>query len=444
MRRLIFPFLLMLAQTAPAFPLDRAALSASIADSDYSPVSLTKAKLGQLLFWDPILSGNRNVACATCHHPKFGTSDGVSLTLGEGGIGLGPDRKPDPDNLPLQRIARNTPALFNLGAREFTALFHDGRVALDQSHPSGFKAPLDENMIVGFASLLAVQSLFPMMSADEMAGHKDENEVSTAVRQGRIAGPDSASEIIAQRVAAIPGYQFYFAQAYPDISAGRPIRFSDISNAIAAFVSYEWRSDTSPFDRFLAGKGILSSQATAGVELFYGAAGCSVCHSGKFQTDHSFHAMGTPQLGPGTADLIARNSRDMGRMGVTRDPADAYAFRTPSLRNITLTAPYGHAGAHTRLPDFLAYHLNPRANITAYTPDAILPEFTPTKSDWALREDMEDWGAIAAAVTTPATTLTEKEQVEILAFLASLEDPIVTRGRLGVPDAVPSGLPVGQ
>ena len=59
-----------------------------------------KTKLGQLLFYDPILSGSKTVSCATCHHPKHGTSDGVSLSLGDGGIGLGPKRKIDPDNLP--------------------------------------------------------------------------------------------------------------------------------------------------------------------------------------------------------------------------------------------------------------------------------------------------------------------------------------------------------
>ncbi|MDA1155615.1 MAG: cytochrome-c peroxidase, partial [Proteobacteria bacterium] len=77
-----------------------------LTDADFKPVSLIEAELGQLLFYDPILSGNRDVSCATCHHPAFGTSDGLSLGLGDGGMGLGPDRVADAANMPEQRIPR--------------------------------------------------------------------------------------------------------------------------------------------------------------------------------------------------------------------------------------------------------------------------------------------------------------------------------------------------
>ncbi|MGB8624375.1 MAG: cytochrome-c peroxidase, partial [Paracoccaceae bacterium] len=112
------------------------------ADAVFAEPDMAKVKLGRLLFYDPILSGNRNVACATCHHPRFGTSDGLSLGLGDGGIGLGPDRKPDPRNMPEQRVPRNAPGLFNLGAAQFTRMFHDGRLEEDASRPSGLRTPL--------------------------------------------------------------------------------------------------------------------------------------------------------------------------------------------------------------------------------------------------------------------------------------------------------------
>ena len=86
------------------------ALPAPVTEADYLPVDPAEARLGQLLFYDPILSGNRNISCATCHHPRFATSDGVSLSLGEGGIGLGPARRGDPENLPEERIPRNATA----------------------------------------------------------------------------------------------------------------------------------------------------------------------------------------------------------------------------------------------------------------------------------------------------------------------------------------------
>ncbi len=95
---------------------------------DFMDVSRDEAELGQLLFYDPILSGGREVACATCHHPKFATGDGVSLGIGDGGIGLGPDRVGDAENPPEQRIPRNAPPLFNMGHDDIRVLFADGRI----------------------------------------------------------------------------------------------------------------------------------------------------------------------------------------------------------------------------------------------------------------------------------------------------------------------------
>ena len=123
--------------------------------------NMAQVRLGQLLFYDPILSGNKTVSCATCHHPRFATSDGVSLGLGDGGIGLGPDRHVDPKNPPEQRIPRNSPALFNLGATEFSVLFHDGRLEADTTDPSGFRTPLGADMEGGFDGVLSAQTMFP-------------------------------------------------------------------------------------------------------------------------------------------------------------------------------------------------------------------------------------------------------------------------------------------
>lgn len=126
---LIF-FTLCLASPAVAAEFDRALLPDPITDADYMAVTPAEAELGQLLFFDPILSGNDNISCSTCHHPRLGTSDGLSLGMGEGGIGLAPNRVANPDNLPEDRIPRNAPVLYNLGAREYTVMFHDGRVEM--------------------------------------------------------------------------------------------------------------------------------------------------------------------------------------------------------------------------------------------------------------------------------------------------------------------------
>ncbi|TVR45002.1 MAG: cytochrome-c peroxidase [Rhodobacteraceae bacterium] len=410
-------------------------------DADYAQHPDALVHLGFQLFYDPILSGNREVACATCHHPAFGSSDGVSLGLGDGGIGLGPERRADPDNMPEQRIPRNSPGLWNLGHAEFTTLFHDGRIEVDPTRPSGLRTPLEKDMMEGFDSLLSAQNMFPVLSPDEMAGHYSENEIAQAVRQGQITGPGGAWDLIAGRVRGIPDYAEAFVAADPRITRAGDITFTDISNAIAAFVAVEFRSDTSPFDAYLRGEAPLPDAAMRGMELFYGRATCSTCHAGPFQTDHRFHARGAPQLGPGKAARFESHQRDTGRMRVTGRAEDAYAFRTPSLRNVAQTAPYGHAGSHATLEGFLRDHLDPVAALPGYDRDqVILPELGV--QDWAILDDAEERAAIKQAVSTPPIRLSEAQIADILAFLEALSDPKALAGRLGVPDSVPSGLPV--
>ncbi len=431
--------LALLAMTAPAL----ADLPAPVTNADYAVVNMQEARLGWLLFYDPVLSGNRNIACATCHHPRFATSDGLSLGLGEGAIGLGPNRHVTAVNTPEQRIPRNSPALFNLGARAFTHLFHDGRIEADPARPSGFRTPMEDEMVAGFASALSAQTMFPVLSPDEMAGHYNESDVSKAVRSGRITGPGGAWDIIATRVADIPAYRAKFTATYPEIAAGRPIAFTDISNAIAAFIAYEWRSDTSPFDAVLRGEARFSPDAEHGAALFYGSAGCSTCHSGPFLSDHGFHAMAAPQIGPGKAERFEQHSRDEGRARVTGKTTDRFAFRTPSLRNVLQTGPWGHAGAHTDIAVFLADHAAPVAGLSRYQRAALLPDLPNTKPDWAILEDPAETAEIAAAAPT-GHALSKDEVGHIIAFLATLSDPVALGGRFGVPDNLPSGLPIDR
>nr|WP_259993521.1 cytochrome c peroxidase [Sulfitobacter sp. S190] len=416
-------------------------LPRAVTDADYAPVPAAEAELGQLLFYDPILSGNKTVACATCHHPKFATGDGVALSFGDGGIGLGPARRADPDNPPEKRIPRNAPALFNLGAAEFTVMFHDGRLEADAGQPGGIRTPMDADMVAGFASVLSAQTMFPVLSRDEMAGSYNENDVARAVRQGRITGPGGAWDQLARRVSAIPAYADRFKAVYPHISAPEDIGFTDISNAIAGFMAVEWRSDTAPFDAVLRGDAQFEGSAARGADLFYGAAGCGGCHSGPFLTDHGFHAMAAPQIGPGKAATFQQHQRDEGRFRVTGDPADLFAFRTPSLRNVALTAPYGHAGAHRDLAQFIRDHANPRAGLARFTP-AQLTLIDPSAGDFTIMENAEEVAAIARAVTAAPVDLNREDVAAILAFLETLTDPAAVEGRLGVPQSVPSGLPV--
>jgi len=410
-------------------------------DSDYRSVDENEAKLGQLLFYDPILSGNKEVACATCHHPSLGTGDGLSLSLGDGGKGLGNKRIVDYENLPEQRVPRNAQPLFNLGAKQFKTLFHDGRVQVDLSRPSGLRTPLEEEMVEGFSSIISAQTMFPVLSADEMAGHYSENEISEAVRRGTLTGEGGAWDLISKRVGSVPAYSDFFIDIYDHIEVAKDIKFTDISNAVAAFMEFEWRSDTSPFDDFLQGKLNLNISQENGMELFYGKANCSSCHAGALFTDHQFHATGQPQVGPGKAARFQSHSRDLGRFRVTGNIKDKYAFRTPSLRNVELTGPWGHAGAYNELEAFLGAHIDPYLALSNYDKSNV----TLTKydtNDWKIMDDASEVKAIADAISIKPVIISKGEVTDLLAFLGTLTDTKAQKGRLGIPETVPSGLKI--
>ncbi len=429
MRSVVFALALMLGEPSSAQDLGPPPL--------FPEPDMARVKLGQLLFYDRILSGNRNISCATCHHPKFGTADAVSLAIGEGGQGLGPDRIAGSENSPEQRIPRNAPGLWNLGAAEFTVFFHDGRLEDDPDQPGGIRTPLGADMVAGFSSALAAQAMFPVLSGDEMAGHYSENDVSEAVRLGVLAHAGGAWDRIAARVSGIPAY----AEAFEAAAPGERVTFQRIANVIADFIAFEWRADDSAFDRAMRGEAELDPAAARGRALFYGEAGCATCHSGWFQTDHDFHAVAMPQFGPGKAARFEEHARDEGRMRVTGNPADAYAFRTPSLRNVTLTAPYGHSGAYATLEGVIRHHLDPMAALEVYDrAEALLPDL-PHVSDWQVLEDPDEVARIAAANSLEPQDLSDAEVADLVAFLHALED---RAERLGVPETVPSGLPVDR
>lgn len=410
-----------------------------VLDTDFPEPEIDLIVLGWDLFFDPILSGNRNIACATCHHPNFGTSDGMSLSIGEGGHGLGPARTVVAGNEPIARIPRNAPALYNLGAAEFTVMFHDGRVEMDATAPFGIKMPDGFALERPLPSVLAAQTILPITSADEMAGHGDENPISVAVTAKNHRGPDGTWQQLADRVWAIPAYQQRFIKVKGDDA---PLHITDIGRALGAFIAYEYRATDSAFDRFLNGdKLALNVEQKQGMALFYGKANCASCHAGVFQTDHKFHAIGVPQIGPGK-DHSDNPAADLGRGALAGYAADSFRFRTPSLRNIAYTAPYGHDGAFQTLEAILRHHVAPFASLESYDrSQAVLHEFAGAK-DWHILGNADDMIDIAAGIEIDTIILSDNEINALIAFLNALSDVENAKGRLKVPSSVPSNLPL--
>ncbi len=430
-------------------------------------------ELGRALFFDPILSGNRNISCGTCHDPARGTGDDLSLSIGEGGVGAGANRRTE-DGV-TGRIPRNAQPLWNIGAREYVSMFHDGRLEpdADQTFPSGFWSPAREDLPEGLDSLLAAQAMFPVLSHSEMAGQKGENAVATAVAEDRL---QDAWDLLAARLAENATYAEMFRDAFPD-APDRPVTFVNAARALAAFQTTAFRSDESPFDRFLAGDSdALEPEAQRGMALFYGEAGCADCHSGPLLTDHGFHAIAMPQIGPGighgqdtgywrAAGFMTR-LEDEGRYRVTFDPSDLFAFRTPSLRNVALTGPWGHDGAFDVLENVIRHHVDPLGSLERYdVASAALPPlddviegtglgsaliFRPLNPARREAFDLRDvWvqqsdelrGRIAAENELSPQARSDADIAALVAFLESLTDPsAIDRSDL-IPQHVPSGLP---
>ncbi|MDA1195342.1 MAG: c-type cytochrome [Planctomycetota bacterium] len=400
--------------------------------------------LGQALFFDKELSGNRNIACATCHHPSTGSGDDLSLPIGQGGTGLGAVRQLASGAI----IPRNAPPLFNRGLPEFERMFWDSRVrrqpggvlitpepALNGPNPAA-SAIVDE-----LDSALAAQAIFPLTSAAEMRGAPGENELADAPSNlavwarimQRLVGTQGGT------VGGLDGYRALFRAAYPQITDTDQLSIGHVGRALAAFEDAAFRALNSPWDRYLAGDlAALTDDAKRGATLFYGRADCSRCHGGPVQTDHRHHSIAIPQVGPGRE----ANGDDLGRFEQTGDLDDVYAFRTPTLRNVELTGPYMHDGAYTSLEAAIAHYDDPVGHLQRYDAGQLAPLLRPLVDRDLLRNQAR--ADALSGILRPPPRLNPQDVADLAAFLRSLTD--VSSRDLGalVPASVPSGLPVGD
>ena len=407
-----------------------------------APQNPALVDLGRSLFFDKILSGNRDVACATCHDPFSHVADALSLPVGTGGSGTGRARTLGAGR---QFVPRNAPSLLNQGLG-FFYLFWDGRLN-EEGGIGRFKTPTNVPLPSGLSGLLAAQAMLPVLNRAEMRGVAGDMDLSGSPNELAAIADASPTQIWAatmQRVLAIQAYQAKFNAAYPGVPTSS-LGFQHAANAIAAFEIEAFTRTNSPFDRFLHGNDrAMTADEKRGALLFFGKARCSTCHFGPLLGGQAFANIGAPQIGPGVGSAMPL---DIGRgeefSGIQQFPGSEqykFAFRVQPLRNVELTAPYMHSGAYATLEAVVRHYNNA---------DSAQRNFDPSHLAAGVRAMHHgDPATVNAVLQTldfrlrERLRLTQTEQSELVAFLKSLTDPSARNLSSMVPASVPRGLTV--
>lgn len=288
-------------------------------------LNTARVTLGKMLFWDPILSGKKDIACATCHHPNNAYTDGLELSIGTNAVGYGTSRYfPNANTLPL--IKRNSMTILNT---VFNGIGTDGII-----NPETAPMFWDSR-----SHSLESQALEPIKTLEEMRGHAYSESLSL--------------DSVVVRLKNIAEYRQLFKNAFGNEQS---INSTNISNAIADF-ERTLIANNSPYDRYQRGdRTAMTNLQIQGMEAFT-EVGCINCHSGPMFSDYQLHVLSVP-------DNTKIGGTDAGVNG-------NYSFRTASLRNVTLTAPFMHNGVFQNLNQILQFYgniaggdsQNPKVNI---------------------------------------------------------------------------------
>lgn len=259
-----------------------------------NPWTQAKADLGKQLFFDPRMSGTGQVTCASCHFPERGWQDGLPTAVRFGGK--------------VMQLA--APTIINIG---YNSIFMwDGRI--------------------------------PTIEKQAFAGQGIKADINAGMEE---RGLNEGRHI--DRIKMVKGYQTEFANAFPQEPVATKISRETIAKAIAAF-ERTVISNNSPFDAWVKGdKNAMTAQQVEGFKVFVGKGNCVACHSGANFTDNGFHNLGLKSF--------AAADHQKGRMTqMPTHPSTDGAFKTPTLRDIALRAPYFHDGSVKNLMEVVEHY----------------------------------------------------------------------------------------
>jgi len=291
----------------PELPLGLSQAAGQVRGLAENPLTRAKIELGRQLYFDTRLSADSTVSCASCHDPAFGYTAHTKTGVGIRG----------------QLGGRNSPVSFNriLSGPQFW----DGRADSLEAQAVG---PIANPIEMGFTHEGVVKRL---------------SEIPVYARQFEKIFGELTIDRVGQAIAAFervivtaPSPYDYHEQLRPFVKLD-PDDIADDADLAARFAAAKAAAEAHP----------MSESATRGRELFFGKANCSACHVGANLADEKFHNLGVG---------MAAAEPDPGRFAVTKDEQDRGAFKTPTVRNVALTAPYMHDGSQATLAEVVAWY----------------------------------------------------------------------------------------
>ncbi|WP_114784322.1 His-Xaa-Ser system-associated MauG-like protein [Vibrio tetraodonis] len=332
-------------------------LEGNLCQKKSEPKSSSLTEIGKIIFERPVLSGDKDTACANCHLDNQALADGLPLAIGVGGSGEGEDRMKSEGAV----VPRNAFTLFSRGDERFNTFFWDGKV---QKVEGKIYSPIGEGFSLGFDSALSVASVLPLLARDEFLGTSKpfnaNRHVDLVESQYYIDKIPAQNTFIQERLQEIkdPDVLNLLAALESANLTKEELNLQLVGNALASFIRKKTNEDCqpSPWQKYIRGNNSsLSKDQKEGALLFYGKARCASCHSGDLMSDMAFHSIAVPQ-GEQGPHLFGQ---DLGRALVTLDTEDRYTFRTPSLVAVSKTAPYGHNGIFPTLEGVVKHHISP-------------------------------------------------------------------------------------
>lgn len=409
-------------------------------------INSDKAQLGMKLFFTKGLGGDEDSACVTCHHPVLGGGDNLSLSVGVGAVNedlLGEGRLHDAGSAHYDGFApvpRNAPSTFNLALWD-SVLFWDGRVqsitpnAGENGTVGGIRTPDSAFGVADVnagANLAVAQARFPVTSPEEMRGFVFEAGNSNDALRTALA-----TRFVSQSIANT------WQNEFDGVYGANSVNFPNIVDAIGEYERSQVFVNT-PWKAYVEGDtSAISSEAKRGAKLFFssyeeGGMNCVACHSGDFFTDESFHVAAMPQVGRGKGN---GTEDDFGRVRESSDADHKYAFRTPTLLNVEMTGPWGHAGAYTSLRAVVAHMVNPDAAVPGYEFSQLdsMVKTTNTASNTALALAQLNANRNSGLSPHQSVVATDRQIDDIVEFLKTLTDPC-TKDRDCLSQWIPSNV----